>query len=246
VKDILGDKQRPVLEAFLGQRVLVAFDFDGTLAPIVSDPEAAALPAKTRRLLERVAAIHPCAVISGRVRRDVLARVSGIPLRAVFGNHGIEPVRNPRAVRRLVKAWKDRLAAHLPSIAGVVVEDKDVSLALHYRNARRRGVVRRIMLDAASKLGGARIVEGKMVVNVLPTGTGNKGTALMGLCRRLGCESAIYVGDDDNDEDVFALAAQERLLGIRVGRSPKSKAEYFLSRQTALNKLLTRLVHRAG
>jgi trehalose 6-phosphate phosphatase len=242
VKNILGDKQRPILDAFLRRRVLVAFDFDGTLAPIVSRPAKAGLPAKTRRLIEEVAALYPCVVISGRARSDVLERVSGIPLRAVFGNHGIEPVRNPRATRRWVDRWLVRLREGLPSIPGLIVEDKGTSLALHYRQARNRPKVRRILLHAAKGLPHVRIVEGKMVVNVLPAGTGNKGTALVGACRRLRCECAIYVGDDDNDEDAFALASQGRLLGIRVGRSRNSKAEYFLPRQTAINQLLTRLV----
>lgn len=242
MKDILGDEQQPTLDAFLRQRVLVAFDFDGTLAPIVPDPAMAAVRAKTLRLLEAVARLYPCAVISGRARRDVAPRVSGIPLRAVFGNHGIEPVRNPRATRRLVEAWKAQLEQRLPAIAGVVVEDKDVTLALHYRQARRRPLVRDLLLDAVAKLRGGRVVEGRMVVNVLPAGTGNKGTALVALCRRLRCESALFVGDDDNDEDVFALAPHRPVLGIRVGRSRNSKAEYFLPRQTAINQLLSRLV----
>lgn len=241
MKNILGDKQRPILDAFLQQRVLVAFDFDGTLAPIVSHPAKAAIPMKTRALLEVVVARYPCVVISGRARRDVLERVSGLPLRAVLGNHGIEPVRNPRATRRLVADWTRRLHACLPDIPGVLVEDKDASLALHYRRARARPQVRRILLDAAKALHGARIVEGKMVVNVLPEGSGDKGTALVGLCRRLRCEYAIFVGDDDNDEDAFALASQGWLLAIRVGRSRNSKADYFLPRQTSMNALLTRL-----
>jgi trehalose 6-phosphate phosphatase len=162
----------------------------------------------------------------------------------VFGNHGIEPVRNPRATRRLVEAWTAQLDQRLPAIPGVVVEDKDVTLALHYRQARHRRQVRDLLLGAAAKLRGGRIIEGKMVVNVLPAGTGDKGTALVGLCHRLRCQSALYVGDDDNDEDVFALAPRARLLGIRVGRSRTSRAEYFLPRQTAINELLSRLLHR--
>ena len=242
MKNILGDQQRSILDTFLRRRVLVAFDFDGTLAPIVSNPRKAAIAPKTRRLVEEVAALYPCAVISGRARKDVLERLDDIPLRAVFGNHGIEPVRNPRAIRRLVDTWMVQLEDSLPAISGVIVEDKDVTLALHYRTAHNRPKVRRVLLDAAKALRGGRIVEGKMVVNVLPAGTGDKGTALAELCRRLRCECAIYVGDDDNDEDAFALASQGWLLGIRVGRSRSSKARYFLPRQTSLNALLTLLV----
>jgi trehalose 6-phosphate phosphatase len=93
-----------------------------------------------------------------------------------------------------------------------------------------------------AELRGIRIVEGKMVVNIVPTGAPNKGTALIALRKRLRCQSAIYVGDDDTDEDVFALASQERLLGIRVGRSRRSRAAYFLTSQAAIDRLLVKLV----
>jgi trehalose 6-phosphate phosphatase len=242
VKNILGVGQQPILDKFLQQRTLVAFDFDGTLAPIVRDPAAAAMRSRTRQLLGQVARRYLCAVISGRARSDVLTKVKGIPLRAVFGNHGIETMSSPRAVRGLMGKWQAQLGRTLPHIPGLIVEDKGVSLALHYRQAARRTEVRRIVLDAALRLSGKRIVEGKMVVNVLPAGGGDKGTALADLRRRLRCPLAIYVGDDDNDEDVFTLAAQGWLLGIRISRSPKSRAQYFLPTQAAIDDLLARMI----
>jgi trehalose 6-phosphate phosphatase len=242
VKNILGVRQRPILDEFLQPRTLVAFDFDGTLAPIVRDPAAAAMRRKTRRLLGQVARRYPCAVISGRARSDVLTKLKGISLRAVFGNHGIETASSPRMVRGLMGKWQTQLGRTLPHIPGLVVEDKGASLALHYRRAARRAEVRRIVLDAALRLLGKRIVEGKMVVNVLPAGSGDKGTALAHLRRRLRCPLAIYVGDDDNDEDVFTLAAQGWLLGIRIGRSPKSRAQYFLPTQAAIDDLLATMI----
>lgn len=242
MKNILADKQRGILDGFLEQRVLLAFDFDGTLAPLVPDPSAAALPRKTRQLLRRLASLYPCVVISGRARADVRARLAGIPLRAVLGNHGIEPVRNPRLVRRRVLAWRARLARVLPAIPGLVVEDKGVTLALHYRQARGRAKVRQLLVEVARRLPGSKLTEGKMVVNVLPAGTGNKGTALVDLRRRFRCPAALFLGDDDNDEDVFALSARGGVLGIRVGRSSRSRADYFIPRQSAVNALLMRLV----
>ena len=245
MKNILAKEQQTTLLDFAQERVLLAFDFDGTLAPIVRDPEAAAMRPRTAAMLAKVAKLYPCAVISGRSRADVMAKVDAIPLRAIFGNHGMEPSPNLRTLRtwrRLAARWHAQLASSLPPIAGVVIENKGVSLAVHYRKARARAAVRRLILIAAAALPGARIVEGKMVVNALPAGAPDKGTALLTLCKRLRCKSAIYVGDDENDEDIFALARQGRLLGIRVGRAQHTQAAYFVPNQVAVDRLLVKLI----
>jgi hypothetical protein len=165
-----GQNQLATLRDFAQERVLLAFDFDGTLAPIVRDPAAAAMRPRTSALLAKVAKLYPCVVISGRSRADVMKKVDAIPLRAVIGNHGMEPSRNLHNARWLAALWHAQLASTLPRIAGVVIEDKGVSLAVHYRQARARAAVRRLILIAAADLLNARIVEGKMVVNVLPAG----------------------------------------------------------------------------
>ncbi|HEY5285295.1 MAG TPA: trehalose-phosphatase [Polyangia bacterium] len=242
MKNILADAQLSTLRNFVHERVLLAFDFDGTLAPIVRNPGSAAIRARTSALLAKVAGLYPCVVISGRSRADVTEKVATIPLRAVVGNHGMEPSRNLRGARWLVTLWHAQLASMLPRIPGLVIEDKGVSLAVHYRLARSRAAVRRQVLIALAGLDNARIVEGKMVVNVLPAGAPDKGTALLTLCRRLRCAAAIFVGDDHNDEDVFALASQGRLLGIRVGRSRRSQAAYFVPSQKDVDRLLVKLI----
>ena len=81
-----------------------------------------------------------------------------------------------------------------------------------------------------------------MVVNVLPAQAPDKGTAVLSLCRKLHCNAILYVGDDDNDEDAFALSERVPLLGIRVGRARKSQAQYFLPSQHAMDRLLALLV----
>ncbi len=245
MKSILSDRQRGVLDRFMRQRVLLAFDFDGTLAPLVPEPSAAAIPPARRRLLAALARRCPCVVISGRARSDLLPRLAGIRLRAVLGNHGIEPARDPRRLRRRVEAWQARLGDLAP-LPGVLIEDKYLSLALHYRQARRQAEARRILIALARRLPGSRVLEGKLVVNVLPAGTGNKGTALVNLRRRWRCPSAIYLGDDSNDEDVFALARQGWLLAIRVGRSRLSRAPYYLAGQPGVDELLARMVNASA
>jgi trehalose 6-phosphate phosphatase len=116
MRHILARANREVLEQFAWSNVLVALDFDGTLAPIVREPDRARMRATTRALLQAVARIYPTLVISGRGRADVAARVRGTGLRAVIGNHGIEPGhtiarRAPRSLRRRRSCRRHRLWA---------------------------------------------------------------------------------------------------------------------------------------
>ena len=90
MKYVLSKTQRPLLRALFHQQTLFAFDFDGTLAPIVRDPAKAAMRLVTHRLLQRLASLQPVAIISGRSRSDILSRTKGIRPLVVVGNHGIE------------------------------------------------------------------------------------------------------------------------------------------------------------
>jgi trehalose 6-phosphate phosphatase len=242
MKHLLADAQRDVLAQLCWSNVLLGFDFDGTLAPIVDEPETAALRTTTRRLLARVAALYPCVVISGRALRDVEARLAGIPLRTVIGNHGLEPWRASEDLRRTVARWKRRLAGELAALPGVVLEDKTYSLALHYRRSRQKKTARASILRLLSALDGARVIGGKLVVNVLPLGAPHKGVALMRERERLGCDTAFFLGDDETDEDAFALDRPGRLLTVRIGASRTSQASYCLSSQAEVDRLLLRLI----
>jgi trehalose 6-phosphate phosphatase len=245
MKWILSRDGRAALARIAGRRPLVALDFDGTLAPIVRDPSRAAMRPRTRGLLRRVAALYPCVVISGRALRDLRGRLRETGVRRAIGNHGGEPTRQWRAVRARVRRWQAALARRLGGLRGVTIEDKGLSLAIHYRHARPRAAAESAVRAAAARLAGARIVGGKCVVNVVPRRAPNKGVALEALRRRLRRACAVYVGDDDTDEDAFALAASGRLLGIRVGRKPASKAHYYLRAQSEVDALLAVLV-RSG
>ena len=227
MKSLLAPQNRSVLRRLVRGRVLLAFDFDGTLAPIVADPPAARLRPRTRRLLAEVARKYPCVVISGRSRADVARRLTGIPLRQVFGNHGIEPSPILPAARRAVRGWLARVKPRLEGVAGIVFENKGASLAIHYRKSRNRPVALRAILAATADLTEARAIEGILVVDLLPVGAPNKATALQAELRRLGCEAALYLGDDQTDEDVFALTRRLPLLAVRVGRRARSLAPYY-------------------
>lgn len=242
MRNILAPSNENVLRELARTQVLLGFDFDGTLASIVRDPKAAQMRPRTRRLFAEVAAAYPCVVISGRARGDVLRRLEGIPLRAVVGNHGIETARTGQASRPPVERWARVLALRLLPFRGIFVENKGLSVAVHYRNCRRKTEARLAILEAVRSFPGATIAPGKESLSVLPKGAPDKGTALLALRRSARCRSAIFVGDDETDEGIFALGLQKGVLGIRVGRRPGSHAPYCIETQARIDALLARLL----
>ncbi|HEY8923119.1 MAG TPA: trehalose-phosphatase [Polyangia bacterium] len=228
-----------ILAGFLERRVLLAFDFDGTLAPIVSNPDGARMRGTTRRLLGRLCDLYPCAVISGRRRADVMARLDGLAIRHVIGNHGVEAARSSIAPPFDVARTTRILEAALRHVAGLQVEDKTHSLAIHYRRATDRGRARREIERVLGSLPPAlRILRGNLVYDLLAPDAPHKGDALARLRREADVDTAIYVGDDVTDEDVFRLPHDERLLPVRVGQTRASAARYFVRDQSELDSLL--------
>jgi trehalose 6-phosphate phosphatase len=239
---ILAKRHAPVLAHFAASNVLVALDYDGTLAPIAATPKAARMRARTRKLLIAVAERYPCVVISGRSRDDVASRVDRIPVWHVSGNHGVEPWGQNDVSLARVRGWVERLRARLAPFPGVVVEDKLYSVAVHYRGARDKARARRAVVDAVRSLRGARIIGGSQAVNLVPRGAPHKGVALERARRLLVCDTAIYVGDDETDEDVFRAARPDRLLAIRVGQARRSRARYSLKDQREIDRFLQALL----
>ena len=242
MRHILSRRHRPVLKKFAGPRTLVAFDFDGTLARIVPNPDAASMRRSTETLLTRLAARCPCVVISGRALRDVRARLLGVGMRGIVGNHGIEPWSTLPAIKKTVRSWLPLLKSNLRQFPGVVIEDKEFSVTVHYRDTPHKREVRGAVAATAKKLGGMRLLGGKQVVNVMLAGTPHKGIALQRELRRLGCDQAIFIGDADSDEDAFALHHPERLLTIRIGRKRRSHARYYLRNQGEIDRFLRALL----
>jgi trehalose-phosphatase len=97
------------------------------------------------------------------------------------------------------------LGRRLSPFKGVRIENKTFSVAVHYRRSREKKKARAAILEAAAALGPIRVIGGKQVVNILPEGAPHKGIALERERHRLRRDTAIYVGDDETDEDVFGL-----------------------------------------
>jgi trehalose 6-phosphate phosphatase len=159
-----------------------------------------------------------------------------------MGNHGLEPGEHLSTFERLVAAARPLLEEALAGHPGVDVEDKRFSLAVHYRRSRRKRDARAAIYRAVQALPRpTRTIPGKLVINVLPERAPHKGDALLRLRSKEGADTAIYVGDDETDEDVFQLDQPGRLLSVRVGRSESSEAAYYLRSQREIDIMLSRL-----
>lgn len=243
MKDILSPAGRSALEEFALSNVLLGFDYDGTLAPIVPRPEHAVMRPSTRTLLAELSRRYPCAVVSGRSRADVIRLLDPLPLFRIVGNHGSETERPPRRVpRKTIAGWHAVMARSCGRIPGVLIEDKTWSVAVHWRNARPKSAAKAGVLAAAAKAIGARIVHGKDVVNLVHPDAAHKGAAILEIRKELACDSVIYAGDDVTDEDVFALDEPGRLMAVRVGRSRRTHAPFFVANQGQVDELLALLL----
>jgi trehalose 6-phosphate phosphatase len=243
VNRLLLPENAELLARLAWSRVILGFDFDGTLAPIVADRDGACMRERTRLLFAQVCDRYPCAVISGRSRSDVLARLGGAAVRHVIGNHGLEPGAALGEFEQEIAQARGPLEAKLATASGIDIEDKRYSLAIHYRKARRKNEARAAITDAVRSLPvPMRVVGGKMVVNIVPERAPNKGDALLRLRALEKANTAFYIGDDVTDEDVFTLSQPGRLFTVRVGESRTSAASYFLRDQREMDTLLARLV----
>jgi len=245
MKHLLAAEGERALQAVMRLRPLLAFDFDGTLAPIVARPDEAKVPEPVSRGLAELARELPVAIITGRSVADVRPRL-GFEPQYVIGNHGAEDPIVPRAVdSQPLDALRQRIAAHAAGLAaaGVTVEDKRLSLALHYRLASDPGAalvcIEALLQGIEPSL---KRFGGKCVVNVVAAGLPDKGDALAALVRRSNVAAAVFVGDDVNDEAVFMRAAPPSLT-IRIGDDdPLSKAMYFLDSDAQLALVLQRML----
>lgn len=251
MKDLLHPRHRAALARFVGAGserapVLLAFDYDGVLAPIVKDPSGARMRPSTRRLLRSLARRYPVAVVSGRAWKDCARFVDGL-VPTVVGNHGFElgrPVPVPASVLRTVRGWRTRLERALAGVDGIHFEDKRSTLAIHYGLGRAWRRAERAVYEAANQLEGTRLIPGKKVLNVLPHDFPSKGDAVRALVAKLGCEAAMYLGDDVTDEDAFAVGAP-LVFGVHVGDGP-SLAPWRLRSQPDVDRLLRLLIALRG
>ena len=239
---ILTKGHLPVLASFATSNVLVALDYDGTLAPIAATPDAAHMRPQTMELLARVSQRYPCVVISGRPLEDLMHRLERIPVWHLVGDHGFQEQAGTQGPAPHVRDWVERLRHRLPRTKGLVIEEKPNTVTIHYRQVADKPEILSAIQAAVLELPDARPIDGAEAVNLLPRGGPDKGTALRSARRAFACDTAIYIGDDGTDEDAFRSDGPDRLLSIRIGSETESAARYRLETQLDIDRLLNTLL----
>lgn len=234
MEHILTPNNLKVLESFSIVKTLYAFDFDGTLAPIVDNPSEAKMSSEVAELLERLNKHSHVAILTGRSIEDI-AKILPFKPTSIIGNHGIEGgqlLYELGPIKALCQGWK----ASLQSLPGeATLEDKTYSLTVHFRKNKNQ------ILRLIENLPGSTILEGKNSFNILPSSGINKGQALDQLMRQHKLHFGFYIGDDKTDETVFAYK-HSRLLTVKVGHDPDSLAKYYINSQSEIADLLTALL----
>ncbi|OGL46765.1 MAG: trehalose-phosphatase, partial [Candidatus Schekmanbacteria bacterium RBG_13_48_7] len=214
------------IKSFLNNRVICLFlDYDGTLSPIAPSPPKALLPTDAKKILEKLLKTNQCelAVISGRSVSN-LKKLIGIRNVTYIGTHGFEidgPAirfrkRIPVKYQATLKNIERKLHNKLAPFNGVLIENKGISLSLHYRLVSRKNIpsVKKMFYDIAGpyvKKNKIKTGRGKMVLEIRPPVKWNKGAAVLWLLEKKYAGfrnmplAPVYIGDDRTDEDAFKV-----------------------------------------
>ena len=243
--------------------ILLLSDYDGTLTPIVGRPDEAILSLGVREKIRALAGkpTFSVGIISGRSLSEVktLVGTDGV---YYAGNHGLE-IEGPglkftnsaaNAAQVEVRRLARQLSAQLDNIEGVIVEDKGLSLSVHYRLVKRgeEKIVAGMFHQITSPWlcdGKIRVTSGKKVWEIRPPIDWHKGKAVETIINEIKALFhfkqllTIYLGDDTTDEDAFKVIHRPRGWSIVVGKEhPLSNADYFLDSTSEVEAFLARLL----
>ncbi|MFH0935460.1 MAG: trehalose-phosphatase [Candidatus Omnitrophota bacterium] len=261
MKHIIREWDR-LKKALVNKQIALFLDYDGTLTPIVEVPQKAVTPAEIKDLLKKLLKSRRCkvAIISGRALGDLQAMV-GIKGLIYAGNHGLE-IEGPDIkykswvspkLKSIFDGIKRELERRLPGIKGLLLEDKGLSLSLHYRLVDKRqiplvkesfGQVVRPSLNNRI----IKVIAGKKVFDIRPAVEWDKGKVVLWLLARerfrRGDKNVVpvYIGDDVTDEDAFK-ALKNKGLSIFVGSaSAQSRAKYYLKDTAEVVEFLKKIL----
>ncbi|XP_052166690.1 probable trehalose-phosphate phosphatase 7 [Oryza glaberrima] len=265
----LGEFEK-VVAASKGKQIVMFLDYDGTLSPIVDDPDAAFMSETMRMAVRSVAKHFPTAIVSGRCRDKVFEFVKLAEL-YYAGSHGMDikgPASRHAAAKSpphnkgvlfqpaseflpMIEQVHDRLEQATRSIPGAKVENNKFCVSVHFRcvDEKSWGALAETVRRVVREFPRLRLSQGRMVFEVRPTIKWDKGKALEFLLDSLGfadCSDVlpVYIGDDRTDEDAFkVLRRRGQGVGILVSKHPKeTSASFSLQEPAEVMEFLLRLV----
>jgi trehalose-phosphatase len=255
----LFDHWDSIQKQIKNRKLALFLDYDGTLSPIVKTPQLAKTPARIKKLLKKISSnpSFKIAIISGRALGDLKRKV-GIKKIIYSGNHGLEIEAFGKTIKnKAIKGYKRiheqicfKLKSDLSDIRGKIIEDKGLTLSLHYRLMAPKdiGIFKRKVNLATKdfkKKGLITINQGKKVIEIKPKVNWNKGKAVSLLLSKINRNTQryypVYIGDDVTDNDAFKVLYKKGLTVYVGEKSSKFKAHYFIKNTGEVYKFLERI-----
>ncbi|KAL8233832.1 hypothetical protein R6Q59_019932 [Mikania micrantha] len=265
------DRHRSALQVFdeitdasNGKQIVMFLDYDGTLSPIVDDPDRAFMSDAMRATVRKLARRFPTAIVSGRCRDKVYKFVKLAEL-YYAGSHGMDirgPIKHKKSPPSvlcqpaseylpMIDEVYGLLMEKTKSTAGAKVENNKFCLSVHFRCvdetkwSELAGQVRSVLKNYPK----LRFTQGRKVLEIRPAIKWDKGKALEFLLESLGYANCtdvfpIYIGDDRTDEDAFKVLRETgQGFGILVSKDPRdTNASYSLQEPSEVMVFLQRLV----
>ncbi|TAN60709.1 trehalose-phosphatase [bacterium] len=246
-------------EALSDKFIFLFLDYDGTLTPLVDNPQDADLSLESRELLRRLKDNSRCkiAITSGRKLEDLKKRV-GLEGVLYVGNHGLEiegtkiNFKSPLSLhylKTLQEIKKDLGTNIISAVRGAFIEDKGLALTLHYRLVDKKDIPRlkdlfRQAMIAYMAKDKICLKDAKMAFEIRPPVRWDKGKVAIWLLARQHFMLQekiniipLYIGDDVTDEDAFK-ALKNKGITVRVDGGAGSSAKYFVKDTSEVFRLL--------
>lgn len=223
-------------------------DIDGTLADITPTPSQAFVESATISELNTLAGQlgGALAIVSGRQLQDIDGLI-GLPRLCAAGTHGAQ-LRTPRGTTVLSSAPSElfrqvgkTLLARTLGLDGIVIEQKLLAVAVHYRaNPSLEDRIRKVAAEVAGQYKDLTVIEGKFIAEILPRAV-DKGIAITELMKSppFAGRVPVFAGDDVTDEDGFKVVNDMEGISIKIGSGP-SRATYGLDTSVSLRRWLSR------
>lgn len=260
---------KQIVASAQGKKIAVFLDYDGTLSPIVDDPDKAVMSPVMRAAVRNVAKYFPTAIVSGRSRNKVFEFVKlkelyyagshGMDIMASSANneHNAEKCKEAnlfqpaREFLPMIDEVSKSLLEVTSGIEGASVENNKFCVSVHYRNVDEKDwkLVARLVNEVLEAFPRLKVTNGRMVLEVRPVIDWDKGKAVEFLLQSLGLNDfenviPIYIGDDRTDEDAFKVLRKRNCgYGILVSQVPnETEAFYSLRDPSEVTKFLNSLV----